>query len=134
MVTSGNRWDKKIRNEDLKQFMASEQTQTVSVLIEVDAPDPMLELSHPFSGNGRNFQVQSVQHITDPPDSGEWAIAQTRTLLETLHLPYHFLRGARVFVASPTPEQLRQITACPSVRSVIPNHRQRLHTGVDRKQ
>ncbi|MBD1911639.1 MULTISPECIES: hypothetical protein [unclassified Leptolyngbya] len=126
MATSGDRWEKKIRNEDLRNFIASEQADPVSVLIEVEAPDSVLELTHPPSGRGMNFRVQSVQHIAEPRDNGQRAIEQLRTLLETLHLPYHFLQGARAFVASPTPQQLRCITASPFVRSVIPNHRQKL--------
>lgn len=126
MATSGNRWEKKIRNEDLRHFIASEQADPVSVLIEVEAPDSVLELAYPPSGRGMNFHTQSVQRIAEPRDNGQWAIEQIRTLLETLHLPYHFLQGARAFVVSPTPHQLRCITDSPFVRAVIPNHRQKL--------
>lgn len=126
MATSGDRWEKKIRNADLRHFMASEQAEPVSVLIEVEAPDPVVELSRPFSGNGMNYQPQTVQKITEPKENGQPAIEQLRSLLEAMHLPYHFLQGARAFVASPTPEQLRCITASPFVRSVAPNHRQRI--------
>jgi len=126
MATLGDRWKQKIRNEDLRLFIASENSETVSVLIEVEAPDSRVELSRPYMGQGMNFQPQMVQRITDPKENGQGAIEQLRSLLETLHLPYHFLQGARVFVASPTPAQLRCITESPFVRSVIPNHRQRL--------
>jgi hypothetical protein len=126
MTTSGNRWEKKIRNEDLRHFIASEQSAQVSVLIEVEAPDPVLELTQ-FPGiRGMNFHAPLVQHAAEPRDNGQRAIEQIRTLLETLHLPYHFLQGARAFVVSPTPHQLRCITDSPFVRAVIPNHRQKL--------
>lgn len=126
MATSGDRWEKKILNEDLRHFIASEQADPVSVLIEVEAPDSVLELTHPPSGWGMSFRAPMVQRIAEPRENGQGAIEQIRTLLETLHLPYHFLQGARAFVVSPTPHQLRCITASPFVRAVIPNQRQKL--------
>jgi|GEM_PF-2050161 len=122
MSRLNDNWGHKIHSDDLRQFAASNAAESMSVLIEIEAPDAVVEFAAPpQSGHVRCNPLSISTSLAHHRDE-QSAIEQTHNLLQTLAIDYHFLRGARVFVVNATPDQLRQITAFPTVRAVMPNH------------
>lgn len=126
MSATNENWNRKIRSADLKQFMASDRADRITVLIEVEAPEPQVEFAHPPHSEQIKSHPLTVHTVGEQVQDEQDAIDETRSTLDALQVEHHFLRGARVFVADTTPEQLRQITQSPSVRAIIPNHMQKL--------
>lgn len=122
MLRPNNHWGKKIRSDDLREFIDSDQSDPMSVLIEVEAPDPVVEFTPPPQSGNTRCNPLSISMSAAHHQDEETAIKQTQTVLQALQVEHRFLKGPRVFVANATPTQLRKITELPTVRSVIPNH------------
>ena len=111
----------KIRDGALRQFVASNRKEKVSVLIEVNAPEPAVEFASPLSEDSRAARPTEVRTTQEQSKAEKTATEQTRALLDSLGLTYRFLRSARVFVVEATPSQLLRIVEAASVRAIIPN-------------
>lgn len=111
----------KIPNEALHRLATQESGEPVSVLIQLDLPPQELEFTR------GNYQDNYVPFRVKPesPDQGEQAEVKIRAanefLTELLGSPPHWLKSARAFVATVSPEQLRAIAGSPLVKEVHPN-------------
>ena len=111
----------KIRDGALRQFIASNRKEKVSVLIEVNAPEPAVKLASSLSKDSRVARPTEVRTTQEQREGVKTATEQTRALLDSLGLTYRFLRSARVFVVEATPSQLLRIVEAASVHAIIPN-------------
>lgn len=123
MNTDNEQWKKKISDRLLCEFVASNHPDTVSVLVEVEAPEPTVEIDHAAYSQKRLVKSTAVIYSAEQEEAEKAAVKETQTLLESLGLANRFLRSSRVFVIDATPNQLRRIVEAQTVRAIIPNRK-----------
>jgi len=117
--------DTKIAAADLREFAASEREYSVSVLVDVEAPEPSLEIGPGVSFLSAGKPV-GVTFDAKASTAEQHAVEATRRSLEAMSLKPRFLKAARVFIVRTTPAQLRKILELPTVRSAAPNREAKL--------
>ena len=111
----------KITDEALRRFLHTATEEITQVLLEIEAPEPMVTFQKD-SPYGRFPRLPySVEFPEDAAEAERQAVETTRTLLDSMNIEYRFSPSARVFVAGVTPDQLQKLIREASVRSIIPN-------------
>jgi hypothetical protein len=113
-----------VADEELRAFAESESTEVRSVLVEVEAPEPQLEVRRGDGGESRPRGRRAVS-----PDARERKLVEER--LDELAARVKsltgkeptVLRAARAVVAELTPEQLQEVSRHEHTRAVRPNRR-----------
>ena len=109
----------------LVQFLADDSGGTIDVLLEVEAPDPIAAYKMEAGDDAPRFAELVVNSESASRKQSE-RVKATRSLLDSLKIPYRFSPSARVFAIAVTAGQLRQLLAAQSVRSIVPNRRVRM--------
>ena len=123
MTTPVEAHKKKIADEQLWDFLLSDTDERVQVILEVDAPEPVVAYRREPREGTVGTRPEFVEISKEAKTSERQAIEETRSLLDSMHIESRFLRSSRVFLVEIDPEQLRRIVAAPTIRSVIPNRR-----------
>jgi len=121
MVTRDKKWMKKIYDNNLRAFVSSNRKDKISVLIEIDAIEPTVDITLPVFPESNRVRPNRIHHSREQQETEKTAIEKTMMLLNSLGLKGHFLRSARIFIIKATPSQLRHLGKSPFVRSIIPN-------------
>ena len=113
----------KITDKKLLDFLDLDTDETVRVLLEVEAPEPVVVHKGKPRRRTTGTQPEFVEFPKESEQAERRAIEDTRSLLNSLHLHSRFSRSGRVFAVEINPHQLRAILAAPTIRTVIPNRR-----------
>jgi hypothetical protein len=114
----------KFPDEALQRFAAGDSREPVSVLIELDLPEPQVRPEvKKFSGGPARWRPAEV--LPEAPEDRAEAERRAREagdfLEEVLGEQPLWLPAAHVYAAQATPGQLRRIAQAPYVRAIHPN-------------
>lgn len=123
MAVNSRDWEKKIEDNSLRKFVDSGRKEKLSVIVEVEAPEPIIEITPNSKFKGAVSRPVSVTYTEGMEKIEQDAIVNTKMLLKSLGLANRFLKSSRVFLVGADPSQLRTIAAAPTVRSIIPNRK-----------
>ena len=126
MTANSEVLDRKIADARLRAFADSTSDGVRSILVEIEAEDPVVVMSSKYDTAPGEVRVVEAREAKDGGASEERARRSTSALLASMGLKHRFLRSARVFVVETSPKQLRRIAKSPSVRSVVPNREVKL--------
>ena len=119
----------KITDRSLRQFAEGQSQNECYVLIELDLPEPKVELGSRSTGErGPTSETGRIRPFRIVPETeGEQQEKVRRTahvrdfLTGLLGEPPTWLPAAHTFIAKVTPSQLRQVILGPHVLAVHPN-------------
>lgn len=119
----GDRLKRVVPDVELREFARSDAAGARSVLIEIEAPEPRLEVSR-RRGEGAARRRQAVTPSPQERELVEKRLGELASLVETLtgSAP-KVLEAAHALVAELTPEQLREVSRHEHTRAVRPNRR-----------
>lgn len=110
----------KISDQNLRDFVRSDATENACVIVELDAPEPVVEFSRERGRHGSAVPLSATKSNRTMMDE-ERARKEVSWLLNSLNLRSKYLKSGRVFIVTADPSQLRRIAELKSVRSIIPN-------------
>ena len=115
--------EEKIPDEELLGFARTESRSPKGIIIELDLPDPSVEMRR---NDSRGAVSPSSIEVGEPTPEQRRAIDQTTsvagdTFERILGKPANWLWAARAFVADATPSQIRKIANCEFTRAIRPN-------------
>ncbi len=120
----------KIPNQELRKLATEESDQVASVLIEVELPSQQVDFARAPDAPGSYRSMRIAPESSEQQTTNRQLVdAANEYLTSVLGTSPRWLRSARAFVASVTPEQLRQIVRSPLVKEVQPNRQLRLPRG-----
>ena len=123
-----------IPDEALRRFAASESDELVSVLIELDLPEPQVSLevrSMPLTGPRWRPTAVAAETDEERQETDRRKAEADRHLRTVLGKTPHWLPYAHAYAAEISPQQLRQVVRTPYVLRVSPNRTFRDPLGKD---
>jgi hypothetical protein len=113
----------KVRGEDLRRLIERESEEPVTVLIELELPEPEIKTREIVrDGVSMHIPVEVVRPTGEQQRGRERLITQGRKLLSGRVIsPPNWLESAGAFVATATPQRLVEIAASPVVKAIWPN-------------
>lgn len=111
----------KIADAMLGRFLEEDTNNTVDVLLEIEAPDPVVTYKQGLLDDKRI--PEAVEYSDDAYRQQSQVVEATRLLLESMKITYRFSPSARVFAIAVTPGQLRALISDEAIRAVVPNRR-----------
>jgi hypothetical protein len=113
-----------VPDEALRRFASSESDELVSVLIELDLPEPKVSLetrSMPLSGPRWRPTAVAAETQEEKEEAVRRKAEADRHLGTVLGKTPHWLPYAHAYAAEISPQQLRQVVETPYVLRVSPN-------------
>lgn len=111
----------KIADHDLLEFLQAKSDEATQVLLEVEAPEPVVFFRKDRSPEGIGMLPDAVEYGSASAETAQKAVEATRSLLESMDIGYRFSKNARVFAVGVTPNQLKALVALRLIKSVVPN-------------
>lgn len=121
-ITETSNGSEKIANS-LRSFLDADTDDTAQVLLEVEAPEPVVTHQRKLVTGEMTLLPYAVEFPKNSAEAERQAVEATRSLLDSMRINYQFSPSARVFAISVTPDQLQKLVAEASVRAIIPNSR-----------
>ncbi len=110
----------KIPDKKFLEFACTDSDKMVSVIIEIDLPEPTVEFRE-VRGQGRttHVPVRVTPETPDERDEVDRKTAESKKFLEaTLGTSAKWLRSAHAFVATARPAQIREIARFPLTKVI----------------
>lgn len=111
----------KILDQGLRNFLEASSNQIAQVLLEIEAPEPVVTFQRNPSSGQVKLIPYAVEFSDDSAETERKAVEETRSLLDSMKINYRFSHSARVFAVDVTPSQLKELIGFAQIRAVIPN-------------